>query len=849
MKASGHNIFLRLILLLIALTAGLVLSAAVYAENSDGRIATNKINAANYAYAQETNVTSKEGDVAVSEENFPDSVFRNWILNSANLGGAGADGVLTREEISAITSVYILPSDGLRIKSLEGISCFTAITQLIVPNHEIVSLDLTNNTNLTYINCSYNRLTLLKVYGLSKAETLFCEFNYLSELDLTGLTELTTLYSRHNVLKSLDLSTNKKLKFIETFDNLITDIDVTGLSELEFLHIDHNKLTKLDMSKNLNLKGSGFVVRNNDVREIILPVIDGFTVYYDDFAEQDPIAGYENMEWYADELYTQPITSDVTAQGQTLYGKRVPNKYTVNFEGNGGSGLPSPVVTYYDLETALPEDIPIKKGYTFIGWGTDAYNPSEIYSAGESVINLAGKKYNGDKVTLYAQWEAVSYNLKFDINASDASGEMEQITLKYGQSMPLPENLFARPKYDFIGWAYTSDGKVAFTDRQAVLNLAFAEGETVILYAVWELTAEEIAKPYVLQIQNIFEEYSSVQYVAEDWDKLFSSYNSSLQKLKEAGKNEQKMRAEVETCRQALKNVPTLEDRVDEIVSGWRNEFSSRLSGVYNPPLSLGSGKLALAAAIEAAEKAELNKLKDYSTLTDSTCKEQTAALAGSELSSDLARINVFLSASDWIVRAEDACLLPKNEIKSSAWSLFDSITKDYDTLTAEQKAYVSEEVLSTLDKNSAFAKAKEYAVSLITQYHSQFDMENYYSAQQEEISSALSVSISGIENAFTEEEIGFSVTEGKNNMDSVLTKSEYDAAQTVPEEPDEKPEIPDEHPDETPDETPSDTEETPQKPENNGVQTLVIVLSVIAAVAVIGAVVFFIVRKRRRKQ
>ena len=156
---------------------------------------------------------------------------------------------------------------------------------------------------------------------------------------------------------------------------------------------------------------------------------------------------------------------------------------------------------------------------------------------------------------------------------------------------------------------------------------------------------------------------------------------------------------------------------------------------------------------------------------------------------------------------------------------------------------------MSTLDKNSAFAKAKEYAVSLITQYHSQFDMENYYSAQQEEISSALSVSISGIENAFTEEEIGFSVTEGKNNMDSVLTKSEYDAAQTVPEEPDEKPEIPDEHPDETPDETPSDTEETPQKPENNGVQTLVIVLSVIAAVAVIGAVVFFIVRKRRRKQ
>lgn len=89
MKASGHNIFLRLILLLIALTAGLVLSVAVYAENSDGRIATNKINAVNYAYAQEADVTSKEGDVTVSEENFPDSGFQDWILTLPIMGRSG----------------------------------------------------------------------------------------------------------------------------------------------------------------------------------------------------------------------------------------------------------------------------------------------------------------------------------------------------------------------------------------------------------------------------------------------------------------------------------------------------------------------------------------------------------------------------------------------------------------------------------------------------------------------------------------------------------------------------------------------------------------------------------------
>ena len=178
-------------------------------------------------------IDGQTADIAVDEAHFPDAVFREWLLNPSNINGAGSDGILTAEELSSVASLYITTSGGL-IKSLVGVEYFTSLKEVTVPNHLIVNLDLTKNTELTYINCSYNRLTDLKVSGLSKVKTLFCEFNYLEQLDLTGLTELTIIYCRHNLLKSLDLSTNTKVIFIETFDNQLTSIDVSMLSELEF---------------------------------------------------------------------------------------------------------------------------------------------------------------------------------------------------------------------------------------------------------------------------------------------------------------------------------------------------------------------------------------------------------------------------------------------------------------------------------------------------------------------------------------------------------------------------------------------------------------------------------------
>lgn len=44
-------------------------------------------------------------DVDINETNFPDKIFRNWLLDKGNLNGMGADGVLTSVELAQITAL------------------------------------------------------------------------------------------------------------------------------------------------------------------------------------------------------------------------------------------------------------------------------------------------------------------------------------------------------------------------------------------------------------------------------------------------------------------------------------------------------------------------------------------------------------------------------------------------------------------------------------------------------------------------------------------------------------------------------------------------------------------------
>ena len=146
-------------------------------------------------------VCGEKRSVKINEENFPDANFRNWILAQEY----GQDGVLTVDEIAAVTKINVSYE---QISDLKGIEYFTALTSLYCYSNKLTSLDVSKNTALTELDCNWNQLTSLDLSKNTALTVLDCNFNKLTSLDVSKNTALTGLYCHSNYLTSLDLSKN-----------------------------------------------------------------------------------------------------------------------------------------------------------------------------------------------------------------------------------------------------------------------------------------------------------------------------------------------------------------------------------------------------------------------------------------------------------------------------------------------------------------------------------------------------------------------------------------------------------------------------------------------------------------
>lgn len=132
----------------------------------------------------------------------------------------------------------------------------------------IKTLDVTNQTNLQELDCSYCELTELDVTKNTKLLSLQCYGNELTTLDLSKLPELLELNARVNKLTGVDFTNNPKLQVVNVTNNELSTIDVAHLTDLVSLEAAGNKLTTLDVSKNTQLQVLG--VGNNKFTELNL---------------------------------------------------------------------------------------------------------------------------------------------------------------------------------------------------------------------------------------------------------------------------------------------------------------------------------------------------------------------------------------------------------------------------------------------------------------------------------------------------------------------------------------------------------------------------------------------------
>lgn len=223
-----------------------VLSAVVFMTSVPAWGAEFSDNTAQEGIVQETPALD-EGDVfsapaaeaatevAVNTANFPDAVFRNYILENFD---TDKNNALSDAEIKAVTEINV---KGLGIANLKGVERFTALKELNASDNKLKSVDLTKNTKLTYVNVSKNSLS--------------------GTLNLSKCTSMVYVVYSNNALTKVTMPDKKYLKKVDYIDasyNKFTSQANAGLSVISNSYL--TALTEINASNNLitSFNCSGF---------------------------------------------------------------------------------------------------------------------------------------------------------------------------------------------------------------------------------------------------------------------------------------------------------------------------------------------------------------------------------------------------------------------------------------------------------------------------------------------------------------------------------------------------------------------------------------------------------------
>jgi hypothetical protein len=205
--------------------------------------------------------------VSIPDYNMKTALVADNTINS------NGDTEIQVSEAEAVTGTITL--EALGIDNLTGIAAFKNITGLNVSENNLTTVDLSNNTKLSYLSIYTNQLTALDITSLTSLESLYAGSNQITEIDVTNNLLLKKLWLNINNLSALDISNNTDLEELELdwnynlsaidFSNnlklyrihlwktAISTIDVTQLVDLQRLYVSETNLKTIDISNNIKL--------------------------------------------------------------------------------------------------------------------------------------------------------------------------------------------------------------------------------------------------------------------------------------------------------------------------------------------------------------------------------------------------------------------------------------------------------------------------------------------------------------------------------------------------------------------------------------------------------------------
>ncbi len=211
-------------------------------------------------------------------------------------------------------------------------------------------------------------------------------------------------------------------------------------------------------SSTVAIAGNGFTVVNGFLYQNGSPYIQTHKIFQQTtLLSQRTIqlqkAGYHldgDREWttsdgrvFNDSTIYMPKDLDpivgIQSHGITLYANWQPNRYTVNYNANGGAGTVTPTTFTYDQVNYLRINSFYRTGYYLLPgaeWNTKADGTGTTYGSNQLVKNLT--THNGDQLVLYANWKPVIVSITTD--KQSGSGGTDTFYEKFNTGFSLSTN-------------------------------------------------------------------------------------------------------------------------------------------------------------------------------------------------------------------------------------------------------------------------------------------------------------------------------------------------------------------------------------------------------------------------
>lgn len=369
--------------------------------------------------------------------------------------------------------------------------------------------------------------------NLQTAEQMFYYAVKLKSVDLSNwrvpkLANINEMFRNCREIESIDVSnwgafpiTNPSFVFTECFE--VEEINLSGwevtLDAYDAMFGFDENMPTLDLS--------GFTIKHSPgnppglYRTKLFALTLGENYYFNYPSEgdglYDPVWNPFNVPGYTDAWRYESDMSSYYANGAdlayaynanpkagTYYRLGVP--YTIRLEPEFDSLAPSDINTRYNDPAVTLTNPFVRKGYTFLGWNTQANGLGISYQAGDEVSDLTMTA--DDVIELYAQWEPSPFVVTFHAEGAPAgnfTNIVRYLSPVAEPSVPVYEG------YLFDGW-YSDQNTTVLWD----FSTQTMPPNDLELYAKWI----SIAKLIQIKNQNVvvYKNESSTEEVEKKVD-------------------------------------------------------------------------------------------------------------------------------------------------------------------------------------------------------------------------------------------------------------------------------------------------------------------------------------------